>query len=77
MIYSADGARSAILGQDNTLIFKGGTVDFSPEHQLLAGNSTDNLFPPNVAKAGSVGIRITVRLPVLKMLVEISIMHRS
>jgi hypothetical protein len=55
LIYSADGARSAILGQDNTLIFNGGAVDFSPEHQLLAGNATSTPFPPKVAKAGSVG----------------------
>ncbi len=55
LIYSADGARSAILGQDNTLIFNGGTVDFSLDHQLLAGNTTDKLFPPKIAKAGSIG----------------------
>jgi len=55
LIYSADGARSAMLGQNNTLIFNGGTVDFSPEHQLLAGNTTSNPFPPKVANAGSVG----------------------
>lgn len=36
LIYSGDGARSAMLGQNNTLIFNGETVDFSPERQLLA-----------------------------------------
>ncbi|MGZ5549931.1 MAG: hypothetical protein ACXWE7_03940 [Nitrososphaeraceae archaeon] len=55
LIYSAVGARSAMLGQNNTLIFNGGTVDFNPEHQLLAGNTTSNPFPPKVTNAGSVG----------------------
>jgi hypothetical protein len=44
-----------MLGQNNTLIFIGETVDFSPEHQLLVGNTTSNPFPPKVANADSVG----------------------
>lgn len=33
--------------------FKGGSVDFSPERELVAGD--DAPFPPKVATAGSMG----------------------
>jgi len=45
--------RTAILENDTTLIFDGGTVDFSPEHRLQAGNGS-NPFPPSVAEPGAI-----------------------
>lgn len=52
--YVAEGARTGMLGPNNTLVFNGGTVDFSPKHELMPGN-TSKPFPPTVAKPGSVG----------------------
>lgn len=51
-----------MLGQNNTLIFNGETVDFSPEHQLLAVILQSNPFPPKVANADSVGDKDLVQL---------------
>ncbi len=54
--YAAVGQayRHAELEKDASLTFEKGTVDFSPERTLVPGESP-NLFPPKVAKAGSVG----------------------
>ena len=40
LTYSALGARVANLGPNNTLIFENGTVDFSPERQVMPGKSS-------------------------------------
>ncbi len=53
LAYSALGARVANLGPNNTLIFDNGTVDFSPEHQVIPGN--DSAFPPSQADPGAIG----------------------
>ncbi len=50
------GARTANFNKNGDLIFNAGTVDFSPERELVAGSET-NPFPPSVAKPGSVGDR--------------------
>jgi hypothetical protein len=52
--YSAPGARVATLLPNATLEFHSGTVDFSPEHRVTPGNSS-NPFPPSVAQPGSIG----------------------
>ncbi len=52
--YVAEGARTALLGANNSLTFNGGIVDFSPKYQLMAGNESKP-FPPMVAKPGSIG----------------------
>ena len=52
--YVAEGARTALLGTNNSLTFNGGTVDFHPKYQLTAGNESKP-FPPTVAKPGSIG----------------------
>jgi hypothetical protein len=48
------GARSATIGKDGTLTFESGTVDFSPQRQLVPGD-VPNPFPPKTAQPGSVG----------------------
>jgi hypothetical protein len=53
LTYSALGARVANLGPNNTLIFENGTVDFSPERQVMPGN--ESAFPPSQANPGSIG----------------------
>src|SRR5215510_9071459 len=53
LTYSALGARVANLGPNNTLIFENGTVDFSPERQVMPGNAS--AFPPSQANPGSIG----------------------
>ena len=50
----AGGARVAILGQDLSLTFEAGTVDFAPERVLSPGPA-DAPFPPAVAEPGSIG----------------------
>ncbi len=54
--YAAVGkaARDATLGTDATLTFDRGTVDFAPEHNVVAGPE-DKPFPPIIAEPGSVG----------------------
>jgi len=54
--YSAVGKayRQATLEKDASLTFEKGKVDFSPERALVPGDAPA-LFPPKVAKAGSVG----------------------
>ena len=57
LFYSAVSARSvrtATLQRDNTLLFEAGTVDFAPEHVVTPAPGP-RPFPPNEAKAGSVG----------------------
>jgi hypothetical protein len=54
LAYSAPGARIAMLLPNATLEFDSGTVDFSPEHTVTPGNSS-NPFPPSEAKPGSIG----------------------
>ena len=54
LAYSAPGARIAMLLPNATLEFDSGTVDFSPEHRVTPGNSS-NPFPPSEAKPGSIG----------------------
>ena len=54
LAYSAPGARVATLLPNATLEFHSGTVDFSPEHRVTPGNSS-NPFPPSVAQPGSMG----------------------
>jgi hypothetical protein len=54
LAYSATGARVATLLPNATLEFHSGTVDFSPEHRVTPGNSS-NPFPPSVAQPGSIG----------------------
>jgi hypothetical protein len=51
--YSALGARVANLGPNNTLIFENGTVDFSPERQVMPGS--ESAFPPSQSNPGSIG----------------------
>ena len=46
--------RSARLGAGGKLIFSRGTVDFSPNRRLVAGDAP-NFFPPKVAEPGSIG----------------------
>ena len=53
LTYSALGARVANIGPNNTLIFENGTVDFSPERQVMPGN--ESAFPPSQANPGSIG----------------------
>jgi hypothetical protein len=45
--------RNATLGEDAALIFESGTVDFSPERRVVAGEAS--AFPPQVAEPGSIG----------------------
>jgi hypothetical protein len=54
LAYSAPGARVATLLPNATLEFDSGTVDFSPEHRVTSGNSS-NPFPPSEAQPGSIG----------------------
>ena len=54
LAYSAPGARVATLLPNATLEFHSGTVDFSPEHIVTPGNSS-NPFPPSAAQPGSIG----------------------
>jgi len=54
LAYSAPGARIATLLSNSTLEFHSGTVDFSSEHRVTPGNSS-NPFPPSVAQPGSMG----------------------
>ncbi|CAA9588181.1 MAG: hypothetical protein AVDCRST_MAG88-4346 [uncultured Thermomicrobiales bacterium] len=56
LVYAAVGraVRSARLGQDGTLTFGGGAVDFSPARALTPGDAP-NFFPPKAAQPGSVG----------------------
>jgi hypothetical protein len=54
LAYSAPGARVATLLSNATLEFHSGTVDFSPEHSVTPGNSS-NPFPPSEAQPGSIG----------------------
>jgi hypothetical protein len=53
LTYSALGARVANLNPNNTLIFDNGTVDFSPERQIIPGN--ESAFPPSQADPGAIG----------------------
>ena len=53
LTYSALGARVANLGPNNTLVFDNGTVDFSPERQVMPGN--ESAFPPSQADPGAIG----------------------
>jgi len=46
--------REATLETDQSLTFKNGTVDFTPERMLVPGEG-DNAFPPTSAAPGSVG----------------------
>ena len=46
--------RNATLGEDGSLTFETGTVDFSPVHEVVPGDAP-NFFPPKTATAGSVG----------------------
>lgn len=48
------GARDATLETDASLTFESGTVDFSPELNVVPGEG-DAAFPPAVAKPGAVG----------------------
>jgi hypothetical protein len=48
--------RTGRLQKDGTLVFDRGMVDFSPEHQVVAGNEP-NPFPPRQFRPGSVGDR--------------------
>ena len=48
------GARVATLGEDASLTFENGTVDFSPERVVVPGEG-DAAFPPETAEPGSVG----------------------
>lgn len=54
LAYSAPGARVATLLPNSTLEFQSGTVDFSPEHMVTPGNSS-NPFPPSEAQPGAIG----------------------
>lgn len=54
LAYSAPGARVATLLPNSTLEFQSGTVDFSPEHLVTQGNSS-NPFPPSEAQPGAIG----------------------
>lgn len=64
------GVRTATLMRDGLLIFDVGTVDFSPEREVVpGGNRTvsqpDPPFPPRVAAPGSVGD--TMYTPLVKI----------
>ena len=48
------GARIGTLGEDASLTFQSGTVDFSPERTVVPGEG-DAAFPPQTAEPGSVG----------------------
>ena len=57
LAYAGAGGRAvrdAFMEQDTSLTFQKGTVDFSPERQIVPGDAP-NFFPPKVAKPGSVG----------------------
>jgi hypothetical protein len=51
----AEAARTAILENNNTLTFNGGSVDFRPNNTLVAGSPPNNAFPPKTANPGSIG----------------------
>lgn len=55
LTYAAVGraVRSATLAADATIVFDNGTVDFSPERRVVAGQAS--AFPPQVAEPGSIG----------------------
>jgi hypothetical protein len=46
--------RVAEMDEANNFTFKSGRVDFSPSQTIAAGNAP-NVFPPRMARAGSVG----------------------
>jgi hypothetical protein len=54
LAYGENGARRATLGEDATLTFESGAVDFAPERVIVPG-AGDNPFPPQTAEPGSVG----------------------
>jgi hypothetical protein len=55
LTYAAPAAQMAYLNSENdTLTFKAGSVNFSPEHRLEPGTNSSNAFPPSVAEPGSV-----------------------
>jgi hypothetical protein len=54
LAYSAPGARVATLASNATPEFHSGTIDFSPEHRVTPGNSS-NPFPPSEAQPGAIG----------------------
>jgi hypothetical protein len=47
-------ARNGAQQSDGTIVFEQGTVDFSPEHSVTAGDAP-NAFPPKAFTPGSVG----------------------
>ena len=47
-------ARKAWLDTQGGLVFESGTVDFSPQRKLIAGDAP-NFFPPKTAQPGSMG----------------------
>lgn len=49
-----NAVRPGILGDDFTVTFERGTVDFAPEHSLTPGEAP-NFFPPAAFQPGSVG----------------------
>ncbi len=49
----ARGARNATLEKDASLTFDSGTVDFTPERQIVPGDAP-NFFPPKTANPGSI-----------------------
>jgi hypothetical protein len=54
LTFAADGARTANFDANNFLVFDKGTVDFSPNRELVPG-PPDKPFPPTVANPGAVG----------------------
>ena len=58
MAYGLTGraSRQATIEKDGTWTFNAGTVDFSPEWNVVPGNAPD-VFPPSAIQPGSVGDR--------------------
>jgi hypothetical protein len=54
LTFAANGARTANFDANNDLVFDKGTVDFSPNRELVPG-PPDKPFPPTVANPGAVG----------------------
>jgi hypothetical protein len=54
--YTEFSARGGRLNSERVLVFRGGSVDFSPERRVEPGTGTD-AFPPRVAEPGSRGSR--------------------
>jgi hypothetical protein len=54
LTFAANGARTANFDANNFLVFDKGTVDFSPNQEVVPG-PPDKPFPPQVAKPGAVG----------------------